>query len=74
MTACERAGEFSQIYALKLLQSDDELTIASTGKDEASGNLVTKGRQKPTLLRRGRCCLWQTPVFGQRPLLGKIDA
>ncbi|MFS3761760.1 hypothetical protein ACK6TM_25895, partial [Escherichia coli] len=29
-------------YALKLLQSDGELTIASTGKDDASGNLVTK--------------------------------
>ena len=29
-------------YALKLLQSDGELTIASTGKDEATGNLVTK--------------------------------
>ncbi|MFX1766180.1 hypothetical protein PWP93_27045 [Paraburkholderia sp. A1RI-2L] len=29
-------------YALKLLQSDGELTIASTGKDGATGNLVTK--------------------------------
>ncbi|MBQ4792343.1 DNA primase, partial [Pectobacterium versatile] len=29
-------------YALKLLQSDGELTIASTGKDDATGNLVTK--------------------------------
>jgi len=32
----ERAG-----YALKLLQSEGELTIASTGKDPASGRLVT---------------------------------
>ncbi|MFJ4055626.1 hypothetical protein ACIPZC_19525 [Pseudomonas sp. NPDC089743] len=29
-------------YALKLLQSEGELTIASTGKDEATGNLITK--------------------------------
>jgi hypothetical protein len=29
-------------YALKLLQSDGELTMASTGKDEQSGDLVTK--------------------------------
>jgi len=32
----ERAG-----YALKLLQSEGELTIASTGKDPATGRLVT---------------------------------
>ncbi|AXF77078.1 CHC2 zinc finger domain-containing protein [Erwinia tracheiphila] len=37
MSARSRAG-----YALKLLQSDGELTIASTGKDDATGNLVTK--------------------------------
>nr|WP_282958061.1 hypothetical protein [Photorhabdus asymbiotica] len=29
-------------YALKLLQSDGELTICQYGKDDASGNLVTK--------------------------------
>lgn len=29
-------------YALKLLQSDGEVTIASTGKDAATGNLVTQ--------------------------------
>src|SRR3546814_9671714 len=29
-------------YARKLLQSDGEVTIASTGKDAATGNLVTR--------------------------------
>ncbi|RAW70382.1 hypothetical protein, partial [Photorhabdus sp. S15-56] len=29
-------------YALKLLQSDGELKIASTGKNEQSGELVTR--------------------------------
>ncbi|KIC36641.1 hypothetical protein RA27_21940 [Ruegeria sp. ANG-R] len=29
-------------YALKLLQSEGEITIASTGKDDATGQLVTK--------------------------------
>ncbi|HAM9559449.1 TPA: toprim domain-containing protein, partial [Escherichia coli] len=38
----EEEGVRQAAYALKLLQSDGELTIASTGKDDASGNLVTK--------------------------------
>lgn len=38
----EEEGVRQAAYALKLLQSDGELTIASTGKDEATGNLVTK--------------------------------
>ncbi|MDC9595249.1 DNA primase, partial [Xenorhabdus sp. IM139775] len=38
----EEEGVRQAAYALKLLQSDGELTMASTGKDEATGNLVTK--------------------------------
>ena len=38
----EEEGASNASYALKLLQSEGEVTIASTGKDEASGNLITK--------------------------------
>ena len=38
----EEEGVRQAAYALKLLQSEGTLTIASTAKDEASGNLVTK--------------------------------
>ena len=37
----EEAGAERAAYALKLLQSEGELTIASTGKDPTSGRLVT---------------------------------
>lgn len=42
LAIAEEEGVRQASYALKLLQSDGELTMASTGKDEASGNLVTK--------------------------------
>lgn len=38
----EEEGAHNASYALKLLQSEGEVTIASTGKDESSGDLVTK--------------------------------
>jgi hypothetical protein len=38
----EEAGVTEAAYALKLLQSQGELTIASTGKDPVSGRLVTQ--------------------------------
>jgi DNA primase catalytic core len=38
----EGEGIKSASYALKLLQSEGELTIASTGKDPQTGNLVTQ--------------------------------
>ena len=37
----EEEGASRASYALKLLQSEGELTIASTGKDPQTGNLVT---------------------------------
>ena len=37
----EEEGAHRAAYALKLLQSEGELTIASTGKDPATGGLVT---------------------------------
>ncbi len=38
----EEEGAHNASYALKLLQSEGEVTIASTGKDENTGDLVTK--------------------------------
>ena len=38
----EEEGAARAAYALKLLQSEGELTIASTGKDPATGRLVTQ--------------------------------
>jgi len=42
LAIAEEEGADTASYALKLLQSEGELTIASTGKDESSGTLVTK--------------------------------
>jgi hypothetical protein len=42
LAIAEEEGVRQAAYALKLLQSDGELTIASTAKDEASGNLTTR--------------------------------
>ncbi|MCP4474739.1 MAG: toprim domain-containing protein [Gammaproteobacteria bacterium] len=42
LAIAEEEGASNASYALKLLQSEGELTIASTGKDENSGELVTK--------------------------------
>lgn len=42
LAIAEEEGVRQAAYALKLLQSDGELTIASTGKDDNTGNLVTK--------------------------------
>ncbi|QNJ37155.1 toprim domain-containing protein [Xenorhabdus nematophila] len=42
LAIAEEEGVRQAAYALKLLQSDGELTMASTGKDETTGNLVTK--------------------------------
>ena len=42
LAIAEEEGVRQAAYALKLLQSDGELTMASTGKDEATGNLTTK--------------------------------
>jgi len=42
LALAEEEGAARASYALKLLQSDGELTIASTGKDASSGQLVTQ--------------------------------
>lgn len=42
LAIAEEEGAENASYALKLLQSEGVLTIASTGKDETTGNLITK--------------------------------
>ncbi len=42
LAIAEEEGVRQAAYALKLLQSDGELKTASTGKDESSGELVTR--------------------------------
>lgn len=42
LAIAEEEGASRASYALKLLQSEGELTIASTGKDANSGNLITQ--------------------------------
>lgn len=42
LAIAEEEGVRQAAYALKLLQSQGELTIASTGKDPQSGNLITQ--------------------------------
>lgn len=42
LAIAEEEGASTASYALKLLQSDGEVTIASTGKDASTGNLVTQ--------------------------------
>jgi hypothetical protein len=42
LAIAEEEGASRASYALKLLQSEGELTIASTGKDPQSGNLITQ--------------------------------
>lgn len=42
LAIAEEEGAQNASYALKLLQSDGELTIASTGKNDITGNLETR--------------------------------
>jgi DNA primase len=42
LAIAEEEGVRQAAYALKLLQSDGELTMAATGKDDTTGNLTTK--------------------------------
>jgi hypothetical protein len=43
LAIAEEEGASRATYALKLLQSEGELTIAATGKDPITGKLVTHG-------------------------------
>jgi len=52
LAIAEEEGASRASYALKLLQSEGELTIASTGSDPATGNLITQQYrvEGPTML------------------------
>jgi len=52
LAIAEQEGASRASYAMKLLQSEGELTIASTGTDAATGNLITQEYrvQGPTML------------------------
>lgn len=47
LSVAEEQGTSRASYALKLLLSEGRLTIASTGKDRASGRLVTRSYETP---------------------------
>jgi len=42
LAIAEEGGASNASYSLKLLQSEGEITMASTGKDDSTGNLVTR--------------------------------
>ena len=42
LAIAEEEGASNASYALKLLQSEGEVTIASTGKDDTTGELITR--------------------------------
>jgi hypothetical protein len=52
LAIAEEEGASRASYAMKLLQSEGELTIASTGTDAATGNLITQEYrvEGPTML------------------------
>jgi hypothetical protein len=52
LAIAEEEGASRASYAMKLLQSEGELTIASTGSDPATGNLITQEYrvEGPTML------------------------
>jgi hypothetical protein len=68
LAIAEEEGVRQAAYALKLLQSQGELTIASTGKDPATGKLVTSEYrvQGPVML-----CLTTTAIDIDEELLNR---
>lgn len=68
LAIAEEEGVRQAAYALKLLQSQGELTIASTGKDPASGKLVTEEYhvEGPVML-----CLTTTAIDIDEELLNR---
>jgi len=68
LAIAEEEGVRQAAYALKLLQSQGELTIASTGKDPATGKLITSEYrvQGPVML-----CLTTTAIDIDEELLNR---
>lgn len=68
LAIAEDAGAEHAAYALKLLQSEGEITIASTGKDPSTGNLKTQTYrvEGPVML-----CLTTTAIDVDEELLNR---
>jgi hypothetical protein len=71
----EEEGAARAAYALKLLHSEGELTIASTGKDPATGNLVTQPYrvEGPTMLFTTTTAAEIDPELQNRCLVLAVD-
>jgi DNA primase catalytic core len=75
LAIAEEEGAARAAYALKLLHSEGELTIASTGKDPATGNLVTQEYhvEGPTMLFTTTTAAEVDPELQNRCLVLAVD-
>ncbi|MVF14899.1 toprim domain-containing protein [Ketobacter sp. MCCC 1A13808] len=75
LAIAEEEGAHNASYALKLLQSEGEITIASTGKDPATGNLVTQEYrvEGPTQLFMTTTAIDIDPELMNRCLVLSVD-
>ena len=75
LAIAEEEGAHNASYALKLLQSEGEVTIASTGKDATTGNLVTQEYrvEGPTQLFMTTTAIDIDPELMNRCLVLSVD-
>jgi len=75
LAIAEEEGAARAAYALKLLQSEGRLTIASTGKDPVTGNLVTQDYtvEGPTMLFTTTTAVEVDPELHNRCLVLGVD-
>ena len=75
LAIAEEEGAHNASYALKLLQSEGEVTIASTGKDATTGNLVTQEYrvEGPTQLFMTTTAIDVDPELMNRCLVLSVD-
>ncbi len=75
LALAEEEGASRASYALKLLQSEGELTMASTGKDPVSGNLITQEYrvEGPVMLFTTTTALDLDPELLNRCLVLTVD-
>ena len=75
LCVAEEEGARRASYSLKLLQSDGELTMASTGKDPESGQLVTKEykTEGPVALAMTTTSIDVDPELQNRCLVLSVD-
>lgn len=75
LAIAEEEGAHNASYALKLLQSEGEVTIASTGKDATTGNLITQEYrvEGPTQLFMTTTAIDIDPELMNRCLVLSVD-